>query len=74
MSTQAECAKCQHAEWSRTPTGRIKQKVPGRCKVAPPPRAEAPLLCLVQPPAWHKVAIWPDYKGRCDSFKDSSSP
>jgi hypothetical protein len=64
------CAKCQHALWARTPTGRIKAGVAGRCGKAREivhalTKHEHPPCVVLQAP--HTVAIWPDYDASgCD--------
>lgn len=62
----ARCIDCKHAEWQRSPSGRIK-RVAGRCSVQIP---QAPvLLCMPSHQHIHKNAIWPDYSGQCDLFQ-----
>ena len=58
------CGECPHAEWTRTPTGRIKKQTHGRCGKASEllefysHRKVAPCICLNPP---HLTAVWPDY-------------
>jgi len=63
----AKCIDCKHSEWQLTPTGRIKQKVCGTCRM---PRPEQPVyLCGGRHTDFHPKAIWPNYEGRCDAFE-----
>lgn len=64
---EARCKDCKHAQWERTPTGRIKKNIPGRCALK---RLEdtPQYLCVVKQ-RLHVVCIWPDYAGRCDGFE-----
>lgn len=58
-----KCRDCKHAEWTRTPNGRIKKNVPGRCNAEVKMPA---MLCLFEPLRVNKIAIWPSYEGQCD--------
>jgi hypothetical protein len=67
MATDITCRDCIHAIWERTPTGRIKQYLCGRCGVEKEilemytHRRVPPCITVSQP---HKSAIWPHYDAR----------
>lgn len=64
----SRCRDCKFAEFQRTPTGRIKKGVAGRCvAVVPGPPV---MLCLFRPATVHKSAIWAEYEGQCDLFEE----
>ena len=58
------CGECQFALWVRTPSGRIKKNVAGRCGKAREleefykGRQVAPCISISAPSL---VCIWPDY-------------
>lgn len=62
-----KCVNCRFAEWERTPTGKIRKKIAGRCRAQYP---DLPVFLsmpdLMLP---GKNGIWPDLEGRCDGFK-----
>jgi hypothetical protein len=69
MSKAAEkgCLTCSLAEWQRTPTGRIKQRTPGRCN-APIPDLKPILPASVAQPRLWKAAVWPDQGQDCPTY------
>lgn len=67
MTAPVRCKDCAHAEWERTPTGRIKAKTSGRCRLELP---QLPILMAsIHQPSYQPGGIWPDREGRCDFFK-----
>lgn len=69
----SKCVDCVHAAWVRTPSGRIKKGVAGKCRgeIPDPPV----LLCTSSRTSLiYKSAIWQTYEGRCDIFEAISSP
>lgn len=67
------CGTCKNAIWSRTPTGRIKKGVPGKCS-----KASEILLslnvsippCISLTGGYFEARIWPEYPA--DSCADYS--
>lgn len=68
MSTDKGCGKCKHAEFERTPTGRIKKKIAGHCQ-APIPDVKLMLpVCALHYVRIIKDAIWSDWFHDCVTF------
>lgn len=71
MSNPVRCTDCANAEWTTTPSGRIKKGVAGRCWALHP---SVPIVLHhgmnnISYPRQGSSAIWPDAHGRCDLFK-----
>ncbi|UOD28760.1 hypothetical protein INH39_25465 [Massilia violaceinigra] len=61
MKSQS-CANCAYGQFTYTPSGRIKAKVPGRCL------APLPVVIVaecVAPLVFAKTGIWPDMGFKC---------
>lgn len=72
MSKAAEngCVSCQFAEWQRTPTGRVKQRAPGKCRVPLPDLAPILPTC-VPPPRLSRCSVWPDQGQDCPTYEQA---
>lgn len=61
------CESCRLATWQRTPTGRIKRKVPGDCSATIPTVNDLVPACVpIQP--LYKTRIWPDGGAQCPTW------
>lgn len=58
------CENCGHAQFSRTPTGRIKAKESGRCHADPSFTVPASVKV-----SWTKNGIWPGDGLDCPTWK-----
>lgn len=65
MTATVKCIECKHAQWERTPSGRVKKKTAGDCRM---PRPEFPTYLCYSPLRVFQMRIWPDYEGPCDNF------
>mgnify|MGYP001613160561 CR=1 FL=1 len=53
------CANCEHGRWALTPTGRIMQRVAGRCDCQAVIVITLPACCSFN--GIHRHAIWREY-------------
>lgn len=64
LGLPATCGECKHAEWERTPTGRIKRGTAGRCEKQ---KELLAMYVVVKHPPCLAIGgatvngIWPDY-------------
>ena len=66
---KARCIDCKHAQFSKTPTGRVRNEA-GRCAALLPAKPIAPCL-QVEMVRW---SIWPTTAGHCDFFEAKDKP
>jgi len=67
-----KCGECANADFEKTPTGRIKANLSGRCLKVPElvkhytHAGAAPCIVVAKP---HVVCVWPDYDAtHCPMF------